>query len=264
MTVFSVASVLSLIFILSLLISSVANGTFKTNFGYDFFSLTELSFFKPSEKAVLFSLIILQFYIPITVLLLYFKFEKTQSSLIILFSFFLLGNQLEISRFYIALLNLKQTYSYIFLLLGNFALMGKIISLFSFFLIALESKKSQKLDVEIDLIIILTISIFVTVCIPLNTSSITKTFGIKYGFSNTVLVLFVTILLLTVTTFIVSYRETENKSIIKLLISYLHIIIGVHVLTDSNILVFILIGAALLFSGTHLFIKALHKMYLWD
>lgn len=264
MTVFSVLSILSLIGILSLLISNIANGTFKTNFGYDFFSLTELSFFKPSEKAVLFSFIILQFYIPITILFLYFKFEKTQSSLIILFSFFLLGNQLEISRFYIALFNLKQTYSYIYLLLGNSALLGKIISLFSFFLIALESKKSQKLDVEIDLIIILTLSIFVTVCIPLNTSSITKTFGIKYGFSNTVLVLFVTILLLTVITFIFSYRETENKSILKFLVSYLFIIIGVHVLTDSDILFFILLGAALLITGTNLYMKALHKMYLWD
>lgn len=261
---FSVFSILSLIGIISLLISIIANGTFKTTFGYDFFSTTELSFLRPSEKPVLFSLIFLQFYVPITVLILYFKFEKTQSSLIILFTVFLLGNQLEISRLLIALLNLQQSFSAIYLLFGNLALMGKIIALFSFFLISSECRNSQKLDAEIDLLLILAISIFITVCIPLNTNDCTKTFAIKYGFSKTVLVLFVTIMLLTVSTFAISYRKSENKSILKLLTSYLHIIIGLHLLTDTNILIFILIGAMLLVFGTDLYMKALHKMYLWD
>lgn len=264
MTSFSIFSILSLIAIVSLLISSIANGTFKTSFGYEFFSLTELSFFKPGEKSVILSLIFLQFYLPVTLLIFYFNFEKTQSSLIIFFSAFLLGNQFEISRLLIALLNLKQTYSYIYMLFGNLALMGKLISLFSFFLIASDCKDSQKLDVEIDLIIIFAISIFITACIPLNTNVSTKTFSIKYGFDTTVLVLFVTVILLTVITFIFSYRDTENKSIIRLLISYIHIIVGQHLLTDTDILVFILVGATLLIIGTRLYMKALHRMYLWD
>lgn len=264
MTSFSIFSILSLIAIVSILISSIANGTFKTSFGYEFFSTTELSFFKPGEKSVLFSLIFLQFFIPITLLILYFNFEKTQSSLIILFSAFLLGNQFEISRLLIALLNLKQTYSYIYLLLGNLALMGKLVSLFSFFLIASECKDSQKLDIEIDLIIIFAISIFITACIPLNTNVNTKTFAIKYCFPTIVIVLFISAILLTVITFIFSYRDTENKSIIRLLISYIHIIIGQHLLTDTDILAFIIAGAALLIIGTRLYMKALHRMYLWD
>lgn len=263
-TAFSIFSILSLIGVLSLLISNVANGTFKTVFGYEFFSLEQFSFFKPCQKTVLFSLLFIQFFVPITVCILYFDFEKTQSSIIILFCAFLLGNQMELSRLYIALFNLKDTFSQIYLLLGNFSLMGKLISLFSFFLIASECKNSQKLDVEIDLIIILTISIFVTVLIPLNTSKCTNTFELTYGFSKTVIVLFITVLILTILTFVFSFYETENKKILHLLFSYLLIMAGQYLLTDSDILLFTTIGACFLILGTNRFMKTLHRMYLWD
>lgn len=263
-TAFLIFSIISLITIISLLISNIANGTFKTVFGYDFFSLEQLSFIKPGQKTVLLSLIFIQFFVPVTACVLYFNFEKTQSSLIILFCAFLLGTQMELSKLYIALFNLQDTYSEIYLLLGNFSLMGKLISLFSFFLIASECKNTQKLDVEIDLIIILTISIFVTVCIPLNTSKCTNTFELTYGFSKTVIVLFITVVILTILTFIFSYHETENKKILHLMICYIFIMLGDYILTSSNIAVYVLAGSLCLIAGTNRFMKTLHRMYLWD
>ena len=136
--------------------------------------------------------------------------------------------------------------------------------LFSFFYIALESKDTQKLNIEMDLTAIFTVSIFVTLCIPFNTSVSTKTFGIELGFQNVVVALFAVVSLLTTLTFIFTYRETENKSILKILTSYLFTATGIHLIECSDILCINSIGAVLLIIGTRLYMKALHKMYLWE
>ena len=249
---------------MALLIIKSLNGSFEKTFGLPFFSLKGLSFFKPSEKSVLISLIFIQFFIPITAFYMLFSFEKTQSTLIILFCVVLLGLQLELSRFIIAVFDLKKTFSQIYLLLGNYSLLGKLLSLFSFLFIAVNSKDSQKLNIEIDLTAIFISAIIVTLCIPLNTSIATKTFGIQYGFSNIVITLFIIISILTILTFIITFRETENKAILKLLVSYIFMAAGIKLMTCTDLLYIITAGSIFLIAGTNLYLRALHKMYHWD
>ena len=264
MILFTVMSSLFLIAVITVFIIKLANNSFENIFGYNFFSLKGFSFFKPSPKSVILGLIFLQFYVPVTSFLLLYNFEKTQSPLIILFCLYLLGNQLEISKLIIALFNMTHSYSEAFLLLGNIAFLGKLISLFSFFLFASESKNTQKLNIETDIIILSTICIVVTFLIPMNTGFTTDTFDIKPGYSNIVIALFAVTLIATILTFIFTYQETENKLILKLLASYCILTAGQNFLANTSILIFTFIGIGMLAFGTSLIMKTMHKMYSWE
>lgn len=262
--IFALFSTLCFLGVIATIIVKSLNGTLANTLGSSLFSFKNFSFFKPNEKSVIYTLIFLQFFIPVAAFFLLFSFEKTQSTLIILFCVVLFGFQFELSRFIIGVFDLKRTFSQFYLLLGKYSLLGRLLCLFSFFYIAIESKDSQKLNIEMDLTAIFTVSIFVTLCIPLNTSVSTKTFGIECGFLNVLVALFAVVSLLTILTFIITYRDTENKSIIKILISYLFTATGIHLMECSDILCITTTGAVLLITGTRLYMKALHKMYLWE
>lgn len=264
MFLFTVLSSVCLAGVTVIFITKLANGSFETVFGYKFFSLTGFPMFHSSPKSVVLGLLFLQFFIPITSFLLLYNFEKTQSPLIILYCLYLFGTQLEISKLLIALFNLAYTFSELFLLLGNLAFLGKLIALFSFFLFAAESKQFQKLNIETDIIILITLCSAVTVCLPFNTGFPTDTFAIKPGYSKIIAGLFAVTIFVTVLMFVFTYRETENKSILKLLASYCIIITGQALLSETSVLFFTLAGAALLSYGTSLLMKTLHRMYLWD
>lgn len=264
LVLFITFSALCLISVIFLFTNRLVNHYFETFYGYKFLSLEGFSLIKPSQKTVLMSLLFLQLYIPVTAFFLFHNFEKTQSTLIILFGAVLLGYQLEISKLIIALFNLTNTFSKTYLILGKYALMGKLLSLASFFMIASESKQSQKLNIEYDLIMLLAICGLLAYFIPLNTAQDMKSFAIRPGYFRILLVLATITIILTILTFIVNYRETENKSLLNLLFSYIPIIAGEHLLSSSDIFVITSAGAILLIVGTNLFMRSLHKMYLWS
>lgn len=255
---------MALFSVIAVLVVKHFNGSIFRNFGFTFFSLSDISLFNSSSKAVLLSLLFLQFYIPATAAFLFKYFEKTQSSLIILFCFFLFGCQFEIARFIIALFNLKETYSQLYLLLGNYTLLGKFISVFSFYVLASECKQTQKLDVELDLIIIFTVSVVITFYIPLNTAVLSSTFTISWGYSKIIFILIALTVLLTFLAFLFNYHETENKNILFLLLSSILIMSGKFLLVETDRLIYIILGALSISLGTRLFMKTAHKMYLWD
>lgn len=262
--IFIILSFLCLGFSFAALFYQVHTGNFEQIFGCKFLSFAGLSLFEPTNKSVIFGLLFLQVYIPVTALFLYFSFEKTQSTLIILFAIFLLGCQFQIAKLFIGLLNYKMTFSLEYLCLGKTSIMGKLLALASFFLIASEAKDSRKLNIEMDICILLVSCLVITIAVPLRTAVPSKNFGITLGYTTIVNTLGLITALLTILTFLVSYRETEEKVMIKLLISYCHIIVGFFILTSTNILWCIIIGCVLISVGTHLFLSSLHKMYLWD
>ena len=261
---FTIISFLIFASMASIIVMTKLNFPFTLNFSKELLSINSFSLFTRSPSSLFVSLIMLQIYILVFYILLLYHFEKTQSPLIILFTIFLAGNQLEIFKLFIALLNLQQTYSKFFLLLANFSMLGKFLSMFSFFLIAANSKETQKLNIEIDIVILITVCVFVTICIPFNTTSITQSFDLKPGFNRIVKFLYIITFILTSITFYVNYYETENKLILKLLYSYLFIIIGLKLVTEINIFFLCLIGFGLLIFGTRYFFKTMHKMYSWD
>lgn len=261
--IFNIFSIICLLGIVTLLIYSTLNNSFYRLIGYKFFSSEGFSLFHQSDKAVILGLLFLQFFLPIASFHLFYNFEKTQSPLIILFCLYLFSNQLEISRILILLLDLKQSFSQLHLFLGNLVLLGKLISLFSFFLFAINSKESQKLNIEIDIFILLTVCICVTIAIPLNNVTTSKTFGIHTGYSHIIFILYIITFLLTVGSFVINYFETENKALLKLLHNYILIISGKFLITETNILILTISGICLVSIGTFFLLRALHKIYSW-
>lgn len=262
--IFNFLSILCLVGSSILLIYTIVNGNFEKFFSESFFSFKNFSLFKKNEKSVVLSLMAIQIYIPVTTFLLFYNFEKTQSPIIILFGLFLFGMQLEISKLLIGLLGLKNSYSDFHLFLANLAFLGKLISIMSLFLISAYSKETQKLNIEIDIIVLLAICIFATFYIPFNTFAATNTFGLRPGYLRLVLILFSIITILTIITFIFTYKETENILFIKLLFSYLPILAGNVLTTETNIFILIILGIIFLYGGTYYLFKFTHKLYSWD
>ena len=246
------------------LLKQAFSPAFESIFGYKFFSLKGFSFIAPSDKTVILALIFLQFFIPITTILLFLNFEKTQSTLIILFGLFLLGCQLQCFRIFIGLFNFKFSFSMDYLVLGKLAIMGKLLVLASFFLIAAESRNSTKLNIEMDIFIAIIACFVITLSIPLRTAMPSKNFGIIPGYVTVLTILGIITGILTAITFLVSYKETEEKIILNLLVSYCIIMISFFILTNTDLLWAALLGSSGLALGTHLFMRSLHKMYLWS
>lgn len=247
-----------------LLISRISNGSFEQIFGFKFLSPHSITLFSPSDTSVIFALLALQVYIPITAFFLFFNFEKTQSTLIILFTVFLLGCQFQLSKLVIGLMNYKINFSFEYLILGKIFIMGKLMAIASFFLISSEAKDSKKLNIDNDILILLVICLVITLSIPLKTGEPTNNFEITPGYLSILNVLSLTTILLTIITFIFSYQETEDFSMIKLLIDSCLIIAGFFILTSTVFLWQVIIGIILLVVGTYMLFRTLHKMYLWS
>lgn len=257
-------SILCAIAFATVFILKVFSPSFENIFGYKFFSLNGFSFFQPADKTVLFSLIFLQFFVCLTSILLFVNFEKTQSTLIILFALFLLGCQLQVSRIYIMLFNLVNSFSLDYLVFGKLSIMGKLLAISSFFLIAAESRNSRKLNIEMDIFVTTIFCFIITISVPLRTAIPSKNFGITPGYLPVLTCLCLVTGILTVISFFVSYKETEEKNILRLLMCYAIIMLGFFIMINSNIFWIALIGSAGLSYGTHLFMHTLHKMYLWS
>ena len=185
---------------------------------------------------------------------IFVRFEKTQSPEIFYFCLFLCSTLCEAFRLFVPLFALWQTYSDTLLLIGRIILFGKFLAPISLLMSSLFTSENQMQDFEKNYTIVITVGIAFTLLVPLNTSHISTTCAIIWGFSKP---FFAIRTLIFITAIISALIKRQTKNYISLSL----IIVSYSILASADNLLFFITGSTLLFISTHRFLADTHKLY---
>lgn len=233
------------------------------DFPYDFsVKVSKFFFLTPTVYSTISSVFILLIYVITTLFYISVQFEKTQSSEIIYFSLFLFSLLFEFVRIFIPCLNLYDSYSRITSIISRLVLFSHVLSPLSLLYISIQNLPEHRQNVERNLTILLIISAMISVTVPLDSEEMTLTCRLKFGFESEFLIFWGLFTLITFISLLQNNFSENSKS--KMPLGFLLLAFGYKILCTTPVLISILAGTVLLITGTVIFLKELHKKYLWD
>ncbi len=224
------------------------------------FTLKGFSIFRSNPLSVAAGIFLLSLYLPVTAFYLFAHFEKTPSTEIIYFLFFLLGILPELSRLLIPLCTTPESFSSIATFTGRFLFWGRTICAVGFFLGAYMGEQNQRINVEQNIIITTTVTLFLATLLPVNTTSVTKTFSVKWGYASAIYIFQSLIIILALASYAIQYYKTEDKNQLKIALYLVLALAGKIIITASGIFTVITAGFFLLILGTFNYLELVHKM----
>lgn len=217
---------------------------------------------KPNIFSTIISIFILLLYAIFALFYINIHFEKTQSSEIIYFVLFLSAILLEFVRLYIPCLNLWKSTSIITIIISKIVLFSRILSPMALLYISIQNLPEHRKNVDQNLIILIIASAIIAVFVPVNSEIMTDNARLKFGFENQFFIFWIIITFVTFLSLI--QTDFSENSHTKIPFVFLLLAAGYKILTSTNIFALVLAGTFLLISGTSVFLKELHKKYLWD
>ena len=233
------------------------------DFPYDFsVKISKFFFLTPTVYSTISSVFILLIYVITSLFYISVQFEKTQSSEIIYFSLFLFSLLFEFVRIFIPCLNLYDSYSRITSIISRLVLFSHVLSPLSLLYISIQNLPEHRQNVERNLTILLIISAMISVTVPLDSEKMTLTCRLKFGFEREFLIFWGLFTLITFISLLQNNFSENSKS--KMPLGFLLLAFGYKILCTTPVLISILAGTVFLITGTVIFLKELHKKYLWD
>ncbi|MGL4986233.1 MAG: hypothetical protein ACRC5H_03740 [Treponemataceae bacterium] len=224
---------------------------------------SSLFIFKPHFHAVIFSILFLSLYAPITLLIIFRTYEKTQAPEIIFFSGFLFASSLEIFRFVIPFIPKYTHLISIYLIIGKVIFFSRLFSCLCFLFAAIFTQVSKTQDVDKNIAFLIILCIIIAAFTPINTTKVYSSLFIQYGFIKETSIIKIFLYIVSFFTFFITgYRENiiEYK---KIAYGAIIISIGYYILCVNDNIFFGVIGCISLTIGTHIYLNQLHKYYLW-
>lgn len=202
-------------------------------------------------------------FVPITSYILWNGFEKTQSSEVVYFSLFLLSCLSEGSRLSLPLFGLWKSYSRFFVFIGRLVFAGRFLAPCSFLLTALYSETEQRQDVDRNCIFVILLAIFTAILVPLDTSVVTSSCTIWWGYRTLFVIMRVLIYLLTFISLRLNAYKKDSSELKVNSIGFIILILGYSLLQASDNIVTLCVATVLFVSGTVVYLRSLHSRYLW-
>jgi hypothetical protein len=215
-----------------------------------------------SPLVVLISLYFQIIYVCTTSYMLYRVFEKTQATDISFFFLFLIALIANSLRIWILLFNMNETFSGLLLFCGNAILFSKLLIPTSVFFSVVMSGVDQRQNLEKNIFILLLGSIFFAQIIPLNTAKACLNYEIDYSYRS---VINVTSTLVVLASLAALFYNNHQKLYTQFTTIGLFLICsGTFILLNSTNLLKLITSFVFLFAGNLLYLKELHKQYLWN
>lgn len=209
------------------------------------------------------SLFLLLLFVPISGLFLSRSFEKTQSPEVIYYTGFLTGCFLQTIRLCIPLFNLWIGYSSFLVFTARVNFAGQTICALSLWFASFFSNEDSVQEADKNLAIAFGVAVLFAVFIPVNPSRINSTFLLTVGYSTLFELIFLILGFVTFFAFIIRGKERLMTSSTQIGFLFLLFFTGYRVLSLSDSILSTLIGTALLYTCSFLFLFKLHKYYLW-
>ena len=219
--------------------------------------------FSYSFRAVLAGILALAVYVPLTAFVMYFSFEKTQSSEIIYFGGFLIGTLLESFRIYVPLFGLWESFSSFLMIVGSTVIAGRLLTVLSLMFATLFSESEQRQNVERNFIILLIISIMCGIMLPLDTTQTTSTCTVLWGYRTIFTVIrtafFIAAVSVMAVNAILKSSPEQGNGALGLFLLYS----GYAILTIADCWIETAVGPVLLLAGSFIYLKSIHHQYMW-
>lgn len=215
-------------------------------------------------KASFVAIAVFIIYVPITSYILWNGFEKTQSSEVVYFSLFLLSCLSEGSRLSLPLFGLWKSYSLFFVFIGRLVFAGRFLAPCAFILAALFSETEQRQDVDRNCILGILLAIFVAILVPLDTSVVTSSCTIWWGYRTLFVVMRVFLYILTFVTILLNAYKKDSAELKANATGFIILILGYSLLQASDNFVTLCIAFLLFVAGTAVYLRSLHSRYLWN
>ena len=211
---------------------------------------------------VLISLYFEIIYVCITSFMLYRVFEKTQATDISFFFLFLIALIANSIRIWIPLFNMNSTFSGLLVFCGNCILFSKLLVPVSLLFSVVMSGADQRQNLEKNIFILLLGSLFFAQLLPLNTANVCPNFEVDYSYRN---VIKITTILIVLATLIALFFNNKQKFYTQLTtIGLACICVGTFILFNAINILRLALSFIFLFVGDFLYLKELHKQYLWN
>lgn len=226
------------------------------------FFLQNTIFTKFNFLSVVISIFLLLIYVFLTYLYINVEFEKTQSTEIIYFSLFLFGCIFEATRLLVPINDLWNSSSKFAIICTRIVLLGRCVSVFSLLLTVICSSQEYRQYVEQNIVILFVVSLVIAVFFPINSGKMRNVCIMELGFHHTfqtgqTIILFLTWIseiLQTIT------KKTKNKAHLGLIM----LSFGYVILREAFCYLLLTLGFSLIIAGTFIYLKDLHKQYLWN
>lgn len=201
------------------------------------------------------------FYVSITSFFLYRTFEKTQSKDIVFFYLILIAFLVDTFRIWIILFNLTETFTSLLIFCGNASLFAKLLIPISFLLTVISRDSSEHHEEEKILSIVLISAFALALIIPLNTTKILPSCTVNYAFRKELVNYAILSIILTI--IFLFYDNYKNEYSQLTTVGLLLVAMGIYsTMNCTNLFLFIL-SIVFLTAGTILYLRNLHKQYLW-
>ena len=212
--------------------------------------------------ATIASLFIFALYALLAVIYLSVEFEKTQSTEVIFFALFLVGCFSETARLCTPLFNLWHELSAFLLCTGRIVLFGRTLAPTTLLFGAVFSGTEARQHVERNLVILVVLSVMISMLMPLNTAVVLPNFCIKWGNGEAFIAIRALILAAAILSLFVNARSLGTKEASPL--GFAAVAFGYEISCYATSYAAASAGGILLFGGTAVYLKSLHRKYLWQ
>ena len=222
----------------------------------------EFFIFRYSRICIFVSVFSLLVYTLIFLITIGVQFEKSQSSEIIFMMIFFAGCFTEAFRLLFPLANLWETGQTLAVIATRFILAGRIASCMSLFFMASYSRAEYRQFVERNIMIILVVALIFAVAYPVNTNVILPEGRLAWGLSY--LVTGTKAGLLSLAVLSQALESLKEKTSFRLTVGIFLIAVGYSLLHSAYNFFMLALGIASLVLGTIIYVKKLHRQYLWN
>ncbi|MCL2191347.1 MAG: hypothetical protein FWB79_05110 [Treponema sp.] len=219
--------------------------------------------FEPSLLAVHFTVLALALYSLVSIALIYFFFEKTQSPEILFVAFFAASFSLEVLRLILPLGQVHEIPSLYLLMASRIILFGRYFGIFSLFAASVHAAGYQSQQQRNAIMIIMTTTLFVALSVPVDTQIWDSSLTMLSGYASMFRFVEFGTLLITAASFFVAAWPRGSREFVAIGVGSVLALLGRNILLQADTWAGLPAGLLFLAVGTWLICIRLHRIYLW-
>jgi hypothetical protein len=202
-------------------------------------------------------------YAVITMILIYYFFEKTQSPEILFFAFFVVSFAFETLRVMAPLSVVNDLPSVYLVISSRVLLFARFFGIFSLFAASVYAAGLGEQKQGSIVFIIAIATLIIALGVPIDGLAWDSSLTMSYGYASMLKMVEVGIVLITMLSFFISAYTRGSREYIFIGIGSLMVFWGRAVLLSADTWITPLPGLVLLVSGTWIICVQLHRVYLW-
>jgi len=221
------------------------------------------SFTEPSGYIPFWAILCAVLYSLVTIILIYYFFEKTQSPEILFIGFFVLSMTFEFVRIIIPFRMIFSFPAEFLVTASRILLFGRHFGLFSLFAASVYAAGLDSQNQNNISSVLILAALVIALNVPIDGLTWDSTFMLWNGYRSMFNMLETGIMLVTMVTFFISAYTRGSSSYVYTGIGAFLMLAGRNILINSDTLFALIPGAAILVTGTLFVCTRLHKEYLW-